>query len=119
MIMIGFDKIDNIYMAPGYTDLRKGIDGYAHIIQDDFQLSPFQNTLFIFCNRSRTMIKCLYWDGTGFWLLHKRLEEGHFKWKKDDNNQCILINQKQLRWLLDGLKIDQKSAFKTQEISYV
>lgn len=108
--MISFKDIPKIYIAQGYTDLRKGIDGYAHIVQDHFSLNPFDDALFIFCNRHRDKLKCLYWDGTGFWLLYKRLDKGHFKWKKDDDG-ALLITQQQLQWLLQGLKIEQKTAF--------
>ena len=117
--MISFEKIPKVYIACGPTDLRKGIDGYAHIIQDTFKLSPFQDALFIFCNRSRTMIKCLYWDKSGFWLLHKRLEEGRFKWEKSSDGLCMEISHRQLQWILEGLKIHQKSAFKEQDPKYV
>lgn len=107
--MISFKDITNIYMAQGYTDLRKGIDGYASIVQDHFKLSPFDNSLYIFCNRHRDKLKCLYWDGSGFWLSYKRLEKGHFKWKKDDAG-ALLLSLQQLQWLLDGLKIEQKNS---------
>lgn len=116
--MIGFNDISKIYMAQGYTDLRKGIDGYASIVQDHFKLSPFEDALYIFCNRQRDKLKCLYWDGTGFWLLYKRLEKGHFKWKKDDTG-ALLLTQQQLQWLMDGLKIEQKTAFKKEHPKYV
>ena len=65
--MIRFDDIPNIYLISGSTDLRKGIDGYASIIQDLYHLSPFSNALFLFCNKDHNKLKCLYWDGTGFW----------------------------------------------------
>lgn len=78
--MIIFNEIKVIYLVQGYTDLRKGIDGFASIIQDRFKLNPFEDALYLFCNRQRDKLKCLYWDGTGFWLLYKRLEKGHFKW---------------------------------------
>lgn len=116
--MISFHDIKQIYMAQGYTDLRKGIDGYASIIQDHFHLDPFTDALYIFCNRQRNKIKCLYWDGTGFWLLYKRLEKGHFKWKKDEDG-ALILTQQQLQWLLEGLKIEQKTAFKRSNPKYV
>lgn len=117
--MIGFQDIKNIYMAQGYTDLRKGIDGYASIVQDQFHLSPFEDALFIFCNRNRDKLKCLYWDGNGFWLLYKRLEKGHFKWKKEPGGQALNITHQQLNWLMEGLKIEQKTAFKNTSPKYV
>ena len=57
--------------------------------------------------------------GTGFWLLYKRLEKGHFKWKKDDANHSVMISEQQLGWLLDGLKIEQKSAFQPVKKDYI
>lgn len=117
--MIDFCNIKKIYMAQGYTDLRKGIDGYVSIIQDRFKLSPFDDALFLFCNRHRDKLKCLYWDGTGFWLLYKRLENGHFKWKNNPEKDAVIISQQQLNWLLEGLKIDQKSALKKLDLKYV
>lgn len=117
--MIEFTKITSIYLSQGYTDLRKGIDGYASIIQDHFKLSPFENSLYIFCNKHRDKLKCLYWDGTGFWLLYKRLESGHFKWKKEASDEILSITHQQLTWLLEGLKIEQKSAFEKQQKKYV
>lgn len=116
--MIRFDDVPAIYLVCGATDLRKGIDAYAHIVQDRFHLDPFKDALFLFCNRNRDKLKCLYWDGTGFWLLYKRLEKGHFKWIRQEDH-VLTISHQQLRWLLDGLKIEQKSAFKKQEYQYV
>lgn len=77
--MIRFDDAPAINLVCGVTDLCKGIDAYAHIIQDRFRLDPFKDALFHFYNRNRDKLKCLYWDGTGFWLSYKRLEKGHFK----------------------------------------
>ena len=37
-----------IYMSTGYTDLRKGIDGYAHIVQDEYHLDPFSKSIYLF-----------------------------------------------------------------------
>lgn len=117
--MISFKDIPKIYIAQGYTDLRKGIDGYAHIVQDQFHLSPFDDAMFIFCNRQRDKLKCLYWDGTGFWLLYKRLEKGHFKWGKAADEEAAIITQQQLQWLLDGLKMKQEKAFKKSSPKFI
>ena len=108
---MNFDNIPKIYMAQGVTDLRKGIDQLATLVQYTYELSPFEDALYIFCNRTRDKIKILYWDKTGFWLLNKRLEKGKFQWNKKEQ-ECITITHQQLRWLLEGLSIHQKKAHK-------
>ena len=67
-----FTGADKVYIACGYTDLRKGIDGLARMVQQQFELDPFTNTLFLFCGRRRDRIKGLYWEKDGFILLYKR-----------------------------------------------
>ena len=64
-----FTGADQVYIACGYTDLRKGIDGLARLVQQQFELDPFTNTLFLFCGRRRDRIKGLYWEKDGFILL--------------------------------------------------
>lgn len=111
--MIDVGKVKHIYIAKGATDLRKGVDGYANIVSAEFQLDPFSNSLFIFCNRYKNKIKVLYWDCNGFWIFYKRLEQGKFKWgtKSDEDGEREITTQ-QLRWLLEGLEIDQNKGFK-------
>ena len=58
-----FTGADKVYIACGYTDLRKGIDGLARMVQQQFALDPFTNTLFLFCGRRRDRIKGLYVTG--------------------------------------------------------
>ena len=77
--MLGdLEKVDAIYLACGYTDLRQGIDGLAALVQTQFELDPFSNSLFLFCGRRRDRIKALLWEGDGFVLLYKRMEQGGF-----------------------------------------
>ena len=102
---------EKVYIACGYTDLRRGIDGLAGIVQQQFQLDPFTNTLFLFCGRRRDRIKALYWEGNGFLLLYKRLENGSFQWPRNGAEARELTPQ-QYRWLMEGLKIEQPKAHK-------
>ena len=72
-----------IYLATGYTDLRRGMEGLASIIKFNFQLDPYQkDILFLFCGRRTDRIKGLVWEGDGFLLLYKRLELGAFNWPR-------------------------------------
>ena len=98
-----------MYLACGYTDLRRGIDGLAGIVQEQFQMDPFQNTLFLFCGRRKDRIKGLYWEGNGFLLLYKRLENGSFQWPRNGREARELTEQ-QYRWLMEGLSVDQPKA---------
>lgn len=98
---------ENIYIACGYTDMRKSIDGLAGIVQQQFQLDPFSNSLFLFCGRNRNKMKALLWEGDGFVLLYKRLENGSFKWPRDEA-EVKPITRQQFRWLMEGLQIEQK-----------
>jgi transposase len=100
----GFDKI---YIACGYTDLRRGIDGLAGIVQNTFKLDPFQNILFLFCGRRTDRIKGLLWEGDGFLLLYKRLENGKFQWPRSED-EARLITPQQFRWLTEGLTIQPR-----------
>ena len=115
-----FDKISHIYIQVEPCDLRKGIDGYASLVSSKFNLDPMDsNSLYIFCNRNHNKLKCLYYDGTGFWLLYKRLESGTFKWSKSADEKSLEISEQQLKWLLEGLKMEQKNAFKESRKMYV
>lgn len=101
----------HIYIACGYTDLRKSIDGLAVLVERSFGLDPFGESLFLFCGRRCDRLKALYWEGDGFVLLYKRLESGSFQWPRS-TNEARSITAKQLRWLLEGLSIDQPKALK-------
>ena len=106
-----FTGADKVYIACGYTDLRKGIDGLASMVQQQFRLDPFTNTLFLFCGRRRDRIKGLYWEKDGFILLYKRLERGAYQWPRNENEARSLTPQ-QYRWLMEGLKTEQPKANK-------
>ncbi|WP_157184226.1 IS66 family insertion sequence element accessory protein TnpB [Evansella cellulosilytica] len=96
-------------MACGPTDLRKSIDGLAVIVKEAFELDPFAPALFVFCNRNKDKLKILQWDNNGFWLYYKRLERGTFSWPSGPSNQTQVISPRQLRWLLDGISIQQSA----------
>ena len=73
-----------VYIACGYTDLRRGIDGLANLVKSQFHIDPFQRELFLFCGRRRDRIKTLYWKGDGFLLPYKRLKSGSFQWSRNN-----------------------------------
>lgn len=105
----GATGFDRIYIACGYTDLRRGIDGLAGIIQNEFHLDPFQNILFLFCGKRTDRIKGLLWEGDGFVLLYKRLEDGKFQWPRT-KQEAMEISPRQFRWLTEGLCLEPPKA---------
>jgi transposase len=74
--MLALGAATRIYLAVGATDMRKGFDGLLGLVQQRLQADPLSGHLFLFCNRPRTRLKALYWDGSGLWVCAKRLERG-------------------------------------------
>ncbi len=107
-------KVENIYIVCGHTDMRKSIDGLAEIIQEQFNLDLFSDSLFLFCGRRRNRLKALIWEEDGFILLYKRLENGRYNWPKDEEEVKNLTHE-QFVWLMQGLSIDQPKAIKKFE----
>ena len=101
----------NIYIAKDPIDFRKGMGGLAALVQDQFKLSPFDESLFIFTNRSKDRIKCLYYDGTGTWLFYKVLNSGHFDWRITGDG-IVSVTSQQMNWLLDGLNMETGKVYK-------
>lgn len=103
-----------VYLACGYADLRKGIDGLAGLVQGEFHLDPFQEALFLFCGRRKDRLKGLYWEGDGFELVYKRLETGRFQWPRNGKEAKKIMTQ-QYRWLMEGLSVEQPKANRAVE----
>ena len=89
--------------------MRKGIDGLATLIQDSFELDPYGDSIFLFSGWKKDRYKCLYFDGNGFAMLYKRLDNGKLQWPKDEQ-EVRNLSQQELRWLLEGLAIQQSKA---------
>jgi len=93
-----------IYVARGPTDMRKAIDGLAALTKSLLDRDPCSGHLFVFCNRRRNRLKILYWEESGFWLLHKRLERGTFSWPAVESKQReLVLTHGELAALLGGL----------------
>jgi transposase len=108
--MLNLSAPGRVYLACGSTDMRKSIDGLAAIVSCSFNLDPFSDCMFVFCNRGRDRLKILHWDCNGFWLYYRRLERGRFKWPIAGDGQTLGVSRRQLQWLLDGLTLEQSQA---------
>ena len=93
-----------VYLVTGYSDLRQGIDGLATRVQGTLSLDPYSRSLFLFCGRRRDRIKGLLWEGDGFLLLYKRLDNGAFNWPRTAD-EAMEITPEQYRMLMQGLEV--------------
>lgn len=107
--MLTLSPAVRIYLAAGATDLRKGFDGLAAIAREALARDPMSGALFVFANARRTRIRVLTWDGTGMWLMTKRLEKGSFAWPKTDaGTRSVTLRAEELSILLAGLTVEVK-----------
>lgn len=114
--MIGHIESTRVWLAAGYTDMRKSINGLGLIVEGSMSLDPFSGNLFVFCNRGRNIIKILYWSRNGFCLWQKRLERQRFRWPAS-KEEVKEIDLRELMWLLDGLEISALKPHKTLNFS--
>ena len=80
--MISFSGSLKIFLLVDCCDMRKGFNGLYGLVSSSFGEDPRSGALYVFCNRRHTRLKVLYFDGTGLWILSKRLERGTFSWPK-------------------------------------
>jgi transposase len=107
----------DIYLHLDAVDFRKSINGLVVVVEQQLELSPLSDAMFIFSNKKRDMLKILYWDKTGFALLYKRLEKQRLKWPKDDQLSRLILSEQQLSWLLGGYDIIGHIPLKYQAVS--
>ena len=105
--MINLSNIKNYYIACGYTDLRRGIDGLAQIVTLQYGYEIDENSLFLFCGRRTDRIKALWFSGDGFVLFFIRLNNGSFQWPRS-KDELKLLTPQSFRWLMEGLATEQK-----------
>ncbi len=91
-----------VWLACGYTDMRKGMDGLAMLAQQVLNEDPFSGALFAFRGRRGGLVKLLWYDGQGIFLFSKRLERGHFVWPVTDIGR-VSLTPAQFSMLLEGI----------------
>jgi transposase len=100
--MIGLPAGTRVWLVAGHTDMRKGFDGLAAMVQTALQANPFGGHVFVFRGRRGDILKVLWFDGQGLLLLAKRLERGRFVWPQADTGSVVLTPA-QLSMLLEGI----------------
>ena len=100
--MIGLPAGTRVWLAAGVTDMRKGMDGLAALVQTTLAADPFSGHLFVFRGRRGDLVKVLWWSGDGMCLFVKRLERGRFVWPQADSGS-VCLSGAQLSMLLEGI----------------
>ena len=111
--MFPISGVTRIYLYSGPCDMRKSFDSLCGLIRSELGADPLSGSLFVFCNRRRTMIKVLYWDRDGFAIWYKRLEKGQFSLPVVHSPGDI-IDRRQLSMLLEGvvpMKMEKRYVF--------
>ena len=100
--MISLPVNGRVYLACGATDMRRGFDGLAVMVQEVLAQDPHSGALFAFKGKRGDLIKLLWWDGQGLCLFAKRLEKGRFVWPAAAEGK-IALTPAQLAMLLEGI----------------
>ena len=110
--MIALPSGVKVWLAAGATDMRKGFDGLAALVQLQLAEDPFSGQLFVFRGRAGDRVKILWWSGDGMCLFAKRLERGRFVWPQATHG-AVSLSAAQLSMLLEG--IDWRRPVRTTE----
>ena len=100
--MIALPAGTRVWLAAGVTDMRKGMDGLAALVQTALAENPFSGQLFVFRGRRGDLVKLLWFDGDGLCLFAKRLERGRFVWPQAVSGS-VSLSAAQLSMLLEGI----------------
>jgi transposase len=102
--MLSFSGSLKIYVAGEGCDMRKSFEGLQALVTTVLDQDIRDGALFVFSNRRRTRLKILYWDGTGLWVMAKRLEEGTFSWPQGER-KVITLRPEAFAMLTDGVDL--------------
>jgi transposase len=100
--MIGLPAGVRVWVAAGVTDMRKGFEGLAAIVQTTLDKDPHAGHVFVFRGKRGDLVKLLWWSGDGMNLYAKRLERGRFVWPQADSG-AVYLTAAQLSMLLEGI----------------
>lgn len=105
--MLSFSGNLRVMVCVSAVDMRKSFHGLAAVVENHLKANPIDGTVFLFTNRKRNLIKMLYWDGTGLWVMAKRLEKGTYSWPRDlgDGSHALQIEPAALAMITDGIDL--------------
>lgn len=105
--MLSFSGALRVFVAVDPVDLRKSFNGLEGVVREQLEEDPHSGALFVFTNRRHSRLKILYWDGSGLWLLIKRLEKGTFSWPREvaEGTRKLKLAPEAFAMLTDGVDL--------------
>jgi transposase len=105
--MLSFSGSLKVFVALESCDMRKGFNGLHALVTEKLGEDLRSGALFVFSNRKHTRLKIIYWDGTGLWVLSKRLEKGTFSWPRNIEPEVtkLKLTPQALAMLTDGVDL--------------
>jgi transposase len=105
--MLSFTGSLKVFLAVEPCDMRKGFEGLTALVAQRLTEDLRSGALYVFTNKSRTRLKVLYWDGSGLWLLSKRLEKGRFSWPQglEEGTVKLKLRPEAFAMLTDGIEL--------------
>jgi len=100
-----FAELPRVYLHRDAVDFRRSINGLVCIVEMQMEISPFEDALFMFCNKAKDKLKIVYWDKTGFAMWYKRLDKHRFKWPTQADDATLTLSEQQFHWLLNGYDV--------------
>jgi transposase len=114
--MISLNRLTKIFVCKEPTDMRASYDTLFGKVKGVFQQDPFTGHLFVFINQRRTAVKCLFWDGTGFVLLCKRLDRGVFYKINPMFSGDVILSAAEFALFFEGADLTKRFVESPQEI---
>ena len=105
--MLSFTGSLKVFVALEPCDMRKGFEGLHAAVSERLKEDVKSGALFVFTNKRRSRLKVLYFDGTGLWLMAKRLEKGRFSWPVGSDGAKLALSPEALTMLLAGIDLKQ------------
>ncbi|WP_309381389.1 IS66 family insertion sequence element accessory protein TnpB [Cerasicoccus frondis] len=103
--MLALPNQVRVFVAVEPVDMRKQFDGLWAVSRARLKENPKEGAIFAFSNKARTRLKLLYWDGSGVWVLAKRIEQGKLSWPLDSNGKKLSIKPAALMMLMNGIDL--------------
>ena len=100
--MLGPPPGTRVFLACGVTDMRKGFDGLAALVQAVLAQDPYSGAMFCLRGRRGDLLKILVWGGQGLILVAKRLEKGRFVWPQAQSG-AVSLTAARLSMLVEGI----------------